>query len=58
LLSSRNIGILSRWYDFEIFYQNAAVKDLHFTGNIPRHATINEVLKFLFSHRKGPVSGG
>ncbi len=38
---------LSRWYDFEIFYQNAAVKDLHFTGNIPRHATINEVLKFL-----------
>ena len=41
------MSILSRWYDFEIFYQNAAVKDLHFTGNIPRHATINEVLKFL-----------
>ena len=38
---------LSRWYDFEIFYQNEAVKDLHFKGNIPRHATINEVLKFL-----------
>ena len=41
------MSILSRWYDFEIFYQNAAVKDLHFTGNIPRHTTINEVLKFL-----------
>ena len=41
------MSILSRWYDFEIFYQNAAVKDLHFTGNIPRHATINEVLKFM-----------
>lgn len=41
------MSILSRWYDFEIFYQNAAVKELHFTGNIPRHATINEVLKFL-----------
>ena len=38
---------ISVGYDFEIFYQNAAVKDLHFTGNIPRHATINEVLKFL-----------
>lgn len=41
------MSILSRWYDFEIFYQNTAVKELHFTGNIPRHATINEVLKFL-----------
>lgn len=41
------LEILSRWYDFDIFYQNATVKDLHFTGNIPRHATINEVLRFL-----------
>ncbi len=39
--------ILGRWYDVEICYQNAAVKNLHFTGNIPRHATIGEVLQFL-----------
>lgn len=39
--------ILGRWYDVEICYRNAAVKDLHFTGNIPRHATISEVLQFL-----------
>lgn len=39
--------ILGRWYDVEIFYQNAGVKELHFTGNIPRHATIGEVLHFL-----------
>lgn len=41
------LAILSRWYDIEIFYQNSSVKDLHFTGNVPRHATIGEVLKFL-----------
>ncbi|MEG2277457.1 MAG: FecR domain-containing protein [Odoribacter sp.] len=39
--------ILGRWYDIDVFYQNTAVKELHFTGNIPRHATIGEVLKFL-----------
>lgn len=39
--------ILGRWYDVEICYRNAAVKDLHFTGNIPRHATISQVLQFL-----------
>lgn len=39
--------ILGRWYDVEICYRNTAVKDLHFTGNIPRHATISEVLQFL-----------
>lgn len=41
------LTILGRWYDVNIFYQNAAVKDLHFTGNVQRHATIGEVLKFL-----------
>lgn len=39
--------ILGRWYDVEILYQNTVVKELHFTGNIPRHATISEVLQFL-----------
>lgn len=41
------MDILGRWYDVEVFYQNTAIKELHFTGNIPRHATIHEVLKFL-----------
>lgn len=41
------MDILKRWYDVEVFYQKEEVKDLHFTGNIPRHATIGEVLRFL-----------
>ncbi len=41
------LEILGRWYDLEIFYQNPEVKNLHFTGNILRHASIDEVLKFL-----------
>lgn len=41
------MNILARWYDLEVFYRNNAVKDLHFTGNIPRHTSIPEVLKFL-----------
>lgn len=38
---------LSRWYNLEVVYQSPKVKDLHFTGNVPRHATISELLKFL-----------
>lgn len=41
------MDILGRWYDVEIVYRNAAARELHFTGNIPRHATIGEVLEFL-----------
>ena len=41
------MDILKRWYDVEVFYQKEEVKDLHFTGNIPRHTTIGEVLRFL-----------
>lgn len=39
--------ILARWYDLEVLYQDEEVKDMHFTGNIPRHVSIGEVLKFL-----------
>lgn len=39
--------ILARWYDLEVVYQNAEIKDKHFTGKIRRHASIKEVLKFL-----------
>lgn len=41
------MATLARWYNLEIVYQNPEVKDLHFTGNIPRHATITELLKFI-----------
>lgn len=41
------MDILKRWYDVEVFYQKEEIKYLHFTGNIPRHATIGEVLRFL-----------
>ena len=38
---------LGRWYDLQVFYQNERLKDLHFTGNIPRHASVGDVLVFL-----------
>lgn len=41
------MDILGRWYDVKIVYQDAALKDLHFTGNVPRHVTIDKVLRFL-----------
>ena len=41
------LDILSRWYDIVVFYQNADLKELHFTGTIERHNDIAEVVKFL-----------
>ena len=41
------LDILSRWYDIDVFYQNADLKELHFTGTIERHNDIAEVVKFL-----------
>lgn len=40
------MATLARWYDLDIFYQDPEVKGLHFTGNIPRHSSISDVLKF------------
>lgn len=45
------LNTLARWYDVGIVYRDAAVKDLHFTGNILRHSSIREVLKFLEHNR-------
>jgi Fe2+-dicitrate sensor, membrane component len=47
------MSIVSRWYDCEIFYQNAAVKDWHSTGNIPRHATINDSVEIFGTYSPG-----
>ena len=41
------LDILSRWYDIVVFYQNADLEELHFTGTIERHNDIAEVVKFL-----------
>lgn len=36
--------ILSRWYEFNVFYQNAEVKDIKFTGKMKRYSNIKEIL--------------
>lgn len=38
---------LSRWYEVEIFFVNPEVKDYHFSGYLPRHSEIVEVLRLL-----------
>ncbi|MEG0796666.1 MAG: DUF4974 domain-containing protein [Odoribacter sp.] len=35
---------LGRWYGFEVFFQNAEVRDYVYTGKIKRHSTLREVL--------------
>lgn len=41
------MDILSRWYDIEVEYRNESIKDLHFTGDIRRHADIAVILNAL-----------
>lgn len=38
---------LARWYDFEVFYTNPAVKDLHFGGTINKYNSFEVVLRYL-----------
>lgn len=38
---------LSRWYDVNVFYQNEALKGLHFTGDLGRYEDFGKVLSFL-----------
>lgn len=40
------LTVLARWYDLQVFYQNEQVKDLHFTGNIRKHADVGKLLHF------------
>ena len=44
---------LARWYDFNIFYQNQAVKEITFKGKIPRYASFESILDIL--ERTGEV---
>lgn len=41
------INCMARWYDFEAVYADPSVKDLSFTGNIERKASVEEVLRLL-----------
>lgn len=44
---------LSRWYDFSVFYQNPASKQITFKGKIPRYASFESILDIL--ERTGEV---
>lgn len=44
---------LVRWYDFNIFYQNQALKEITFKGKIPRYASFESILDIL--ERTGEV---
>lgn len=35
---------LERWYDVEFFIRNASVRELRFTGNLPKYENLNHVL--------------
>lgn len=37
----------SRWYDIEVVYENEALKQLHFTGNMKRYEEINPHLRLI-----------
>lgn len=39
--------ILSRWYSFEVFYQNPGVAHLHFTGDLKRYSDVNTLLDMI-----------
>lgn len=41
------LEVLSRWYDVEIFYQNPAVKDLRFTGDLCKTEHIDALLNII-----------
>lgn len=43
---------LSRWYDVEVFYQNAVVRDYHFSAWFSRNSSIEEVISILEKTQK------
>ena len=43
---------LARWYDFDVYYQNAEVKNYHFTAWFRRNASIEEVIEVLEKTKK------
>jgi hypothetical protein len=47
LTLSEILTVFSRWYDLEVFYDDASLKNLHFTGNLKRHKNINPHLEVI-----------
>lgn len=43
---------MARWYDFEVIYADASVKELCFTGNIPMETGVEEVFTLLEKTRR------
>lgn len=41
------MSTLSLWYDMDVFYQNASLQHLHFTGCVKRYESIDQILKAL-----------
>ena len=38
---------LERWYNIDVFIQNAALREMRFTGNLPKYEKIDKVLELL-----------
>jgi hypothetical protein len=38
---------LSRWYDFEYTFENAAARDFHFSARLDKEESISSILKML-----------
>lgn len=43
------MNIMARWYDIEVEFQDESIRNLHFTGDIKRHADFSVILKALTS---------
>ena len=41
------LSTLSRWYNVNVFYENNAVKDYHFSGRLERYNDFEKVLKMI-----------
>lgn len=41
------LNTLSRWYDFQVFYQNSECKEILFSGEIQRFENFNSILNLL-----------
>ena len=41
------LNTLSRWYDFQVFYQNTTCKEILFSGEIQRFENFNSILNLL-----------
>lgn len=47
---------LSRWYGVKVFFVNAALKDLRFSGNLGRYDSIDKVLEIIMEMNKVKIT--